>query len=114
MKAFKSTSGEVTRETFVRFAGVVGDFNPIHYDEDSARKAGLPSVISQGPLTIAMALDAALAANGGKGIGGIRARLTGPVVPHTRLEVHCQEDGSFTVSNGEADVLVGTFDGEAT
>ncbi|MFJ8019370.1 MaoC/PaaZ C-terminal domain-containing protein [Streptomyces sp. NPDC096311] len=42
------TFGPLTRSMFVRYAGASGDFNPIHYDEEFAQKAGYPSVFSQG------------------------------------------------------------------
>lgn len=42
------TFGPLTRSMFVRYAGASGDFNPIHYDDEFAQKAGYPSVFSQG------------------------------------------------------------------
>ncbi|MCW2548059.1 MAG: putative Fatty acid synthase subunit beta [Mycobacterium sp.] len=40
--------GPLTTQSFVRYAGASGDFNPIHYDDAFARQAGYPSVFSQG------------------------------------------------------------------
>jgi len=34
----------------VMWAGVSGDYNPIHYDKDSARSMGLPGIIVHGQL----------------------------------------------------------------
>lgn len=45
----------VTRAGLVRYAGASGDFNPIHWNERSAREAGLPDVIAHGMLTMALA-----------------------------------------------------------
>lgn len=42
------TFGPLTRAMFVRYAGASGDFNPMHYDDTFATKAGHPSVFSQG------------------------------------------------------------------
>lgn len=43
----------VTRTQLVMYAGASGDFNPIHYDEEYARKSGLGGVIAHGMLTMA-------------------------------------------------------------
>ncbi|KFZ41260.1 MULTISPECIES: MaoC family dehydratase [Thermoactinomyces] len=43
----------VTRTQLVMYAGASGDFNPIHYDDDYARKSGLGGVIAHGMLTMA-------------------------------------------------------------
>lgn len=41
---------DIDLTTLVRYAGASGDFNPIHFDEDYARAAGLDGVIGQGML----------------------------------------------------------------
>lgn len=43
----------VTKTQLVMYAGASGDFNPIHYDEEYARKSGLGGVIAHGMLTMA-------------------------------------------------------------
>lgn len=45
----------VGRADLVRYAGASGDFNPIHWNDRIAKDAGLPSVISHGMLTMALA-----------------------------------------------------------
>jgi acyl dehydratase len=42
--------GPQTRTDIVRYQGASGDFNPIHHDDEFARSAGLPGVISVGML----------------------------------------------------------------
>jgi acyl dehydratase len=44
------------RTTLVRYAGASGDFNPIHWNERTARAVGLPDVIAHGMLTMAEAV----------------------------------------------------------
>ena len=39
-----------TTEQIVRYAGAVGDYYPIHYDQEFARARGLPNVILHGAL----------------------------------------------------------------
>jgi len=40
--------GPITRPDLVRYAGASGDFNPLHYDDEYARSAGLPGVMAHG------------------------------------------------------------------
>jgi acyl dehydratase len=44
------TFGPISRTDIVRYQGASGDFNPIHHDEEFARGAGLPTVLSVGML----------------------------------------------------------------
>jgi acyl dehydratase len=52
-----STEYSITRESLVRYAGVSGDFNPIHYRDDVARSVGLPGVLAHGMLTMGIAIQ---------------------------------------------------------
>jgi acyl dehydratase len=45
----------VTRADLVRYAGVSGDLNPIHWSDRIAGDVGLPGVIAHGMLTMAFA-----------------------------------------------------------
>lgn len=45
----------ITRADLVRYAGASGDFNPIHWSDRIAKDVGLPTVISHGMLTMALA-----------------------------------------------------------
>jgi acyl dehydratase len=47
-------SHELTRTDLVQYAGASGDFNPMHTDEVSAQKAGLPSVFGHGMFTMGL------------------------------------------------------------
>jgi len=44
----------LTRTQIVQYAGASGDFNPIHHDEEFARKAGYPSVFAHGMLSMGL------------------------------------------------------------
>jgi acyl dehydratase len=44
----------VTRADLVRYAGASGDFNPIHWNDRTAVKVGLPGVIAHGMFTMAL------------------------------------------------------------
>ncbi|MDH6461079.1 acyl dehydratase [Micromonospora sp. A200] len=44
----------ITRADLVRYAGASGDFNPIHWNDRTATKVGLPGVIAHGMFTMAL------------------------------------------------------------
>jgi len=46
--------GPITQTDIVRFAGAGGDFNPLHHDPESARRAGFDAPIAMGQFTIAL------------------------------------------------------------
>ncbi len=108
MKAFaEQKTGAVTRERIIRYAGVIGDFNPVHYDDEFARAAGLPSVIAHGPLTYTLALDALVAQAGPDALGGFSARFKAPVFPGNQLSVSCSGDGQVVATVEGNEVLSG-------
>lgn len=89
----EATRGPVDRAQIARYAGAVGDYNPVHLDDEFARNAGLPSVIAHGPLTVALALDAVVEQVGAHRLRSASARLTAPVFPGDELTVVPTEDG---------------------
>ena len=83
----------VTRAQIARYAGAVGDFNPIHLDDAFAVAAGLPSVIAHGPLTLALVIDTIVEQVGADGLASFDARLRAPVLPGDELTVEPTADG---------------------
>jgi len=94
--------GQVTREMIARYAEAIGDFNPVHLDEDFAKRAGLPSVIAHGPLTGALFINAVLCSGRPGRTTGFDLRFKEPVFPGDRLTASEAGDGSFEItdSNG--------------
>ncbi|MFF5989131.1 MaoC family dehydratase [Prauserella flavalba] len=43
--------GPLTQADVLRFAGACGDFNPLHYDTELARRAGFDAPIAMGQMT---------------------------------------------------------------
>lgn len=86
-------AGPISRVQIARYAGAVGDFNPIHLDEEFARAAGLPSVIAHGPLTLTLAIDVLVSQLGADALRGFTARLRAPVRPGDTLTVVPSADG---------------------
>ena len=71
----------VTRADLVRYAGASGDFNPIHWNDRTARAVGLPGVIAHGMYTMALGGRALVAWAGDAGaVVEYGVRFTKPVV----------------------------------
>jgi acyl dehydratase len=74
--------------TLVRYAGASGDFNPIHYDESYARKAGLDGIIGHGMLAMALVGRAVTDWVGDSGlVRSLSARFASPYRLGDRLTV---------------------------
>ncbi|MFC4146315.1 MaoC family dehydratase [Micromonospora mangrovi] len=71
----------VTRADLIRYAGASGDFNPIHWNDRTATKVGLPGVIAHGMFTMAL-VGRALAAWAGApdAVVDFNVRFSRPVV----------------------------------
>lgn len=71
----------LTRGDLVNYAGVAGDANPIHWDEDIAKLAGLPDVIAHGMLTMGLGAGFASGWSGDPGaVTRYAVRLSAPAV----------------------------------
>jgi len=53
--ALPTANYPVTRLSLIKYCGVSGDFNVIHWNERIARSVGLPNVIAHGMFTMAQA-----------------------------------------------------------
>jgi acyl dehydratase len=71
----------LSRGDLVNYAGVAGDANPIHWDEDIAKLAGLPDVIAHGMLTMGLGAGFANAWSGDPGaVTRYAVRLSAPAI----------------------------------
>ena len=71
----------LSRGDLVNYAGVAGDANPIHWDEDIAKLAGLPDVIAHGMLTMGLGAGFASTWSGDPGaVTRYAVRLSAPVI----------------------------------
>ena len=100
----QARTGEVTRVQIARYAGAVGDFNPVHLDDDFAKQVGLPSVIAHGPLTLSLVVDVLVAQFGAGALRSFDARLRVPVFPGDRLDV-VPVEGGVEVRNASGAVV---------
>jgi acyl dehydratase len=92
MPCHADTAAPVSRLQIARYACAVGDFNPVHVDEDFAVARGLPSVIAHGPLTAAIVLDMITAQIGADALRSFEVRLSAPVFPGDELTL--EPDGA--------------------
>ena len=81
------TRGPIQRPQIAKFAAATGDFNPIHCDEEFARKSGFPSVIAHGPLTLSLVARALGRTFGPHNIRAVHAQFRAPVLPGDLLRV---------------------------
>lgn len=82
----------LSRDSLVRYAGASGDFNPIHYRDDSAQSVGLPGVLAHGMLTMGFAIQPVVDWIGDPGrVLDYQVRFTRPV------HVQATEGASVTV-----------------
>ncbi len=71
----------LSRGDLVNYAGVAGDANPIHWDEEIAKLAGLPDVIAHGMLTMGLGAGFASEWSGDPGaVTRYAVRLSQPAV----------------------------------
>jgi acyl dehydratase len=72
---------KLSRGDLVNYSGVAGDANPIHWDEDIAKLAGLPDVIAHGMLTMGLGAGFASAWSGDPcAVTRYAVRLSAPAV----------------------------------
>jgi len=93
----------ITRDQIQSYAEAVGDFNPVHFDVDFAKAAGLPDTVVHGPLTVAKITDVLVAQLGVEALLNIDVRLRAPVHPGDELTV---EGAEYGVSVRKADGTV--------
>jgi acyl dehydratase len=71
----------LSRGDLVNYAGVAGDANPLHWDEDIAKLAGQPDVIAHGMLTMGLGAGFASAWSGDPGaVTRYAVRLSQPAI----------------------------------
>jgi acyl dehydratase len=90
----------LTRTQIVQYAGVSGDFNPVHTDEVFAQYAGFPSVFAHGMLTMAMTAQALTTQLGAESLTRFGVRFTKQVWPGDRLVVTIEVDDVHTDEAG--------------
>lgn len=104
---------DLTRTQIVQYAGVSGDYNPVHTDEAFAVHAGFPSVFAHGMLTMAMTAQALTGWLGGENLTRYGVRFKKQVWPGDRLVVAAEVEDVCTDESGQrlAELTVTTRNG---
>lgn len=114
-----ATRRGASRVDLVRYAAASGDFNPIHFDHDAARAAGLDGIVVHGLLMAAWLAQAA-ATHAGRirtdPLQEMRLRFRAPLHPGDAAEVSClpgpEVDGLTTLAvalrRGGVDLVTAT------
>jgi acyl dehydratase len=98
-------SRSATRRDLVKYAGASRDFNPLHWDHDTAVAAGLPGVVVHGLLQTAWILQAT------GPVAAAKFRYRAPLLPATAVEVAVDEDRfQAKVTDGNTDYVTATFE----
>lgn len=93
----------VDRQRLVDYANAGGDQNPIHQDEEFARKVGLPDVIAHGMWTMGTAIQAVTDWIGDPArVISYSTRFTSPVVVPAQEGNAIEVSGSVTKLDEEA------------
>ncbi|CAB1129054.1 putative 3-alpha,7-alpha, 12-alpha-trihydroxy-5-beta-cholest-24-enoyl-CoA hydratase [Candidatus Hydrogenisulfobacillus filiaventi] len=87
------------RRAVLRYACAAADFNPIHYDGDTARRFGLEGPIVHGMLLMGLAAELLTPAEQA-GLAGLSARFRTPVPVGAEVEVVRSEPGGAVVQMG--------------
>lgn len=77
----ETVQGPITRTQLALFAGVSGDHNAIHLDDEEARRGGLPGVIAHGMLNMAYLAQLLTGFVAQKDIGSFDARFVAMAFP---------------------------------
>lgn len=81
-------SKSASRLDLVKYAAASGDYNPIHFDHDAARAAGLPGVVVHGLLMAAWVLQAVAAVSGRPDpVAHAKLRFRNPLRPAVQATV---------------------------
>jgi acyl dehydratase len=100
---------EFDREQIRAYAEASGDHNPIHLDDEFARKVGLPGVIAHGMLQMGLMANVAVAAAGGdpRGIKRLGCRFAAMVLPGDKVTFSGEPD-----AEGRMEITAVKQDGE--
>jgi acyl dehydratase len=100
---------EFKRDQIRAYAQASGDHNPIHLDDEFARKVGLPGVIAHGMLQMGLMANVAVAAAGGdpRRIKRLGCRFAAMVLPGDKVTFSGEPD-----AGGRMEITAVKQDGE--
>ena len=107
-------SRTITEADLVNFAGVSGDYHPLHVDEEYAKASPFGSRIAHGMLTVSVVsglmFAAGLASEHSMGFLGVEGlRFKSPVYPGDTVGVRIEVAGKRETSRGDRGVVTFHF-----
>jgi acyl dehydratase len=94
------TKPPITKVQLVRYAGASGDFNPIHTDDEAARRAGLKGVIAHGLLVMGFVGEAVAAWAPRRCLKRLGVRFSGMTFPGDIITVGAKVEAKERVESG--------------
>lgn len=88
-----ASDAPITRDRIADYGDAVGDHNPVHFDIDFAKAAGLPDTVVHGPFTATIVIDQLIAQLGADALLNLDLRLRGPVFPGDTLSIRPADYG---------------------
>ncbi len=111
------SSRSASRHDLVRYSAATRDFNPLHWDHDTAVAAGLPGTVVHGLLMYAWMMQAASQSADGARITHAKVRFRTALFPGEQAELRAELDGSavrIELVRGDEQLVVGTATVDAT
>jgi acyl dehydratase len=114
-----SSAKSASRKDLIRYSAATGDFNPLHWDHESARAAGLEGVVVHGLLMLSwLAQQASAFGTGPRPIAMIKARFRSALRPAEAARVEATVKAVDTgdreasigllLSAGDVDIVTGS------
>lgn len=103
----------LTHSMFVRYAGALGEFNPVHEDVEVAQAAGYPDIFAQGMFLGAIAASHVRDRVGSERLAKIRMRFVAPAFRGDRLTAESRVTSAAAGDDGRSTVetRISTHDG---
>jgi acyl dehydratase len=116
--SFEPMAKSASRLDLVKYAAASGDYNPIHFDHQAARNAGLEGIVVHGLLMASWAMQTAAGISARPDpIAHIKLRFRNPLPPAVAAEVNGRikdiaQDGAdaqvaLVVSSGDGQIVTG-------
>jgi acyl dehydratase len=115
-RTFTGCQHRLTRTDFVRYAGISGDFNPMHHDETRAQAAGEPSVFGHGMYSAGLLANDLAELAGLRNLLSYRVRFTSQSRPgqqlHSEIRIVAVRKAGPGWLRAEVSCLMGTETGD--
>lgn len=94
--------GPLTQADVLRFAGASGDFNPLHYDTELARRAGFDAPVAMGQMTAGIVAAWLTDWCGVERLADFEVRFVAPVLVGDTIKLTGQVADVVTGDDGRA------------